>query len=257
IDTAHFSFLHMSLGESDAATKTYMAQSEAAADTNRVRWMRGDSIPKFWINRHDAGLVIGAARRADGSDLYWRIAQFLMPNHATTPSACAGETYHGQTWVPIDDRSCWIYCWSWNPDRPLTEAERAKFSAGHTIHGEVDARGVPLRTRANDYLIDRVDQKFRSFTGIKGVSEQDSAIQDSQGLIADRSREHLGPTDLGIVRFRRLMLEAARDLAAGVAPGAAADPDAYKVRSGGAVAAGDKSLAEVMTERFGDPHGRV
>ena len=31
--------------------------------------------------------------------------------------------------------------------------------------------------------------------------------QDSQGLIADRTREHLTATDVAIVRFRRLMLE--------------------------------------------------
>ena len=56
---------------------------------------------------------------------------------------------------------------------------------------------VPLRRRENDYLMDRRKQKFENFTGIDGVSEQDAAIQDSQGLIADRTVEHLGPTDLG------------------------------------------------------------
>jgi phthalate 4,5-dioxygenase len=48
--------------------------------------------------------------------------------------------------------------------------------------------------QSRHYLIDRVEQKYRSFTGIKGVSEQDACIQDSQGFIADRTREHLGPT---------------------------------------------------------------
>ena len=75
-----------------------------------------------------------------------------------------------------------------------------------SVHAEVDEHWVPLRNRANDYLIDREAQSTRSFTGIEGVSEQDAAIQDSQGFIADRTREHLGPTDLGIVRFRRCVL---------------------------------------------------
>ncbi len=43
-----------------------------------------------------------------------------------------------------------------------------------------------------------------------GVSEQDAAIQDSQGPIQDRTREHLGPTDIGIVEFRKLVMGAAR-----------------------------------------------
>ena len=51
-----------------------------------------------------------------------------------------------------------------------------------------------------------------------GVSEQDAAVQDSQGPIADRTREHLGPTDLGIMHFRKLIMEAARALQQGEAP---------------------------------------
>jgi phthalate 4,5-dioxygenase oxygenase subunit len=121
----------------------------------------------------------------------------------------------------------------------------------------VDENWVPIRNRDNDYLIGRVEQKHRSFTGIKSVSEQDACIQDSQGFIADRTREHLGPTDLGIVRFRRLMLESARNLADGQAPAAASRPDRYLVRAGGTVAHSSRPLDEVMTARFGDPVGIV
>ena len=96
-----------------------------------------------------------------------------------------------------------------------------------------------------------------TFTGIRGISEQDAAIQDSQSVIADRAREHLGPTDLAIVRFRRLMLEGARNLGAGLEPVAAKDGTAYTVRSGSALADRAIPFAGVMTARFGDPLGRV
>ena len=120
--------------------------------------------------------------------------------------------------------------YSWNPDRPLTEREDHFIPGVPSVHAEVDEQWVPIRNRANDYLIDREAQRTRSFTGIEGISEQDAAIQDSQGFIADRTREHLGPTDLGIVRFRRCVLDAANALAAGVrAAGGAAGPDAYGV----------------------------
>jgi hypothetical protein len=76
-------------------------------------------------------------------------------------------------------------------------------------------------------------------------------------VIADRAREHLGPTDLGIVRFRRLMLEGARNLDAGLEPAAAKDGAAYTVRSGSALADRAIPFADVMTARFGDPLGRV
>ena len=58
----------------------------------------------------------------------------------------------------------------------------------------------------------RHDQQINTFTGIQGVSEQDAAIQNSQGKIVDRSIEHLGPTDVGIIEFRKLMLQLAKAL---------------------------------------------
>ena len=124
--------------------------------------------------------------------------------------------------MPVDDVTCWIYTYCWQPERPFSNSERAKFDGGFNVHAEVDADYMPLRNRDNDYLLDREVQKTENFTGITGVSEQDAAIQDSQGPIQDRTREHLGPTDIGVVEFRKLMMGAARRLAAGEAPNAAA-----------------------------------
>ena len=253
LDTAHFSFLHMPV--SDAADVTDRLMAKVSSDTDTVRWMRADGAPRFTITEHAAGLVLGAARRGDAGQTYWRISQFLMPNHGLTPNAFPGETYHGQCWVPIDDVSCWIYNYTWNPDRALTDAERARYAAGSGIHAIVDEQYIPIRRRENDYLIDRQKQKTESYSGIDGISEQDAAIQDSQGPIADRTAEHLGPTDMGIVRFRRVVLDAVRALRAGQPPAAAAHPAAYKVRGGGAIAATDVPLPTVMRARFGHEHG--
>jgi hypothetical protein len=159
--------------------------------------------------------------------------------------------------VPVDDTTCWIYTYSWVPDRPLTNAERTKYAAGLSLHAETDEHYVPRRNIRNDYLIDRDLQKTLSFTGISGVSDQDAAIQDSQGAIQDRTREHLGPTDIGIVEFRKLVMAAARALQQGTEPRAAAASKRYAVRAGGWIAAPDKDLATVMAERFSHPHGYV
>jgi nitrite reductase/ring-hydroxylating ferredoxin subunit len=255
LDTAHFSYLHMSVAETDKDFMASMARSDASIQRERLRWMKDDGAPRFTIIPHEVGLVIGGARHADPGNIYWRISQFLMPNHGYTPNAFPGESYHGQTWVPIDDKSCWVYCYTWNPEREITEAERTRFRGGFAVHAEVDGNWVPVRNRRNDYLIDRADQKHNSFTGIVGVSEQDACIQDSQGAIADRTREHLGPTDLGIVKFRQMILGAAKALVAGIEPKAAYLPAAYAVRCGGAVTTASKTLADVMTERFGAPSG--
>ena len=262
VDTAHFSFLHMPVAKSEEElqAKARQAVRGFAAKTmgaDHVRWMRDDARPKFTIVKHDAGMALGGSRKADPGRLYWRIAQYLMPAHAYTPSAAQGETYHGQSWVPIDDESCWVFVYSWNPLRPLTHEERSSYAVGGAVYPAMDANWVPLRNRSNEYLLDRGMQKTGNFTGIEGISEQDACIQDSQGRIADRTRELLGPTDAGIVQFRRMMLDAARALERSQRPSAAMRPESYRVRAGGVVAPDHLSFEEVMLERFGHPEGLI
>ncbi|MDP1965116.1 MAG: Rieske 2Fe-2S domain-containing protein [Reyranella sp.] len=260
IDTSHFSFLHKVLATDEAAARKAMANAalgDQARPDDRVRWVQNDPRPRFQVLGHETGLVIGGGRKTDGRDLYWRIAQFLMPNHAYTPAAFPGEIYYGQSWVPVDDVNCWIYSYCWQPERPFSNSERAKDRGGFNVHSEVDADYRPLRNQHNDYLRDRDVQLKENFTGITGVSEQDAAIQDSQGPIQDRTREHLGPTDIGIGEFRKLVMGAARRLASGEAPNQPKLASRYAVRSGGWVAAPEKDLATVMAERFGHDRGYI
>jgi nitrite reductase/ring-hydroxylating ferredoxin subunit len=253
LDTAHFSFLHM-----PAPKVVSNANSAVHADEDRMRWLRNDPMPEFTILEHEVGFVIGGARKADGDALYWRITQFMLPAHAVAPNAMPGEIYYGYTWVPIDDESCWVYVYGWTPDRPLTADERARLDkGGYGQMAELGPGYVSVRNRANDYLIDRDEQKHRSFTGVKGVAEQDQMAQESQGTIVDRTREHLTPTDIAIVRFRRLVLEEANALRAGKEPEAARHAASYALRAGGAIAPSKLSLDEVMQQRFGSPTGKI
>ena len=250
LDTAHFSFLHMPA----PGVKSH-ENPDAPADLRRLRWIREDPMPRFSIIEHDVGFVIGAARHADGEDLYWRITQYMLPAHSGTPSTLPGENHYGYTWVPIDDESCWIYTYAWNPTRPITAEERDKLESGHGVVGQVDPEFKPLRNRTNDYLMDRQEQRDLTFTGVRGLAEQDAMIQDSQGLVVDRSREHLTATDAAIVRFRRVVLEGARALQAGHPPPAPGKHEAYRLRSGSWVATEGVPFEVVMQERFGDPVG--
>jgi len=253
LDTAHFSFLHM------PAPKLLSNENpNVAADERRLRWLRNDPMPQFTILEHDVGFVVGASRRADGKELYWRITQFMLPAHSVTPSAMPGEIYYGYTWVPITDEACWIYVYAWHPERPISADERARFDkGGYGQMAELGPGFVPLRNRANDFLIDREEQKHRSFTGVRGIAEQDALAQASQGVIADRAREHLTPTDIAIARFRRAMLEGAKALRDGKEPEAAQRHESYRLRSGGTIAPSDLPFEEVMRQRFGSTSGTV
>ena len=254
LDTSHFSFLHMP-APSLAATEN----EDANAPNRHLEWMRRDGRPKFDVLEHGVGFIVGGARATDDDgELYWRLTQFMLPSHGTGPATVPGETYYGYTLVPTTDSGCWMYCYAWNPERDLHEAELAKIKEGHGIFAEVGPDYMPVRNRSNDYDIDREVQKHQTYTGVKGTAEQDIMIQQSQGWIADRTRENLTATDAAVVHFRRLLSGQARALTEnGEEPAAPHDPEAYCTRPGAWVTSSDKELEAVLVERFGHPRGRV
>ena len=74
--------------------------------------------------------------------------------------------------------------------------------------------------------------KAGDWSGIAGLMTQDAACQESMGPIADRSQEHLGTSDIAIIRMRRRMLENVRGFIEGKAPIGLDGPIAYeKLRS--------------------------
>jgi phthalate 4,5-dioxygenase len=79
-------------------------------------------------------------------------------------------------------------------------------------------------------------QRTASFTGIPEFWAQDAAMQEGMGPIFDRSNEHLGTSDLGIITVRRRILQEARALAAGGNdPPGVWNPEIYQVRGAAAL----------------------
>ena len=253
LDTAHFSFLHM-----PAPAFRKDDSSNIAADESRIRWLRNDPAPRFKIIDHEVGFLIGGARNADPGDHYWRLTQYMLPTHSITPSAMPNETYYGYSWVPIDDHSCWMYVYAWHPDQAISDEERKKYiKGGYGQFAELGPGYVPLRNRSNSYLMSREEQKNISFTGIRGIAEQDQMAQESQGYMIDRTKENLSPTDVGIIRFRKLLLQEAKAFAAGKKPDSPNKAKDYCVRGGGAHTKSSLALEQVMEERFGSITGKV
>jgi hypothetical protein len=89
----------------------------------------------------------------------------------------------------------------------------------------------------NDFLIDRELQKTSSYSGIpRGFGRsQDAAMVESMGPITDRTHEHLGTTDRGIIGMRHHLLRAAKDLQEGIEPYAANHANVYQVRGAAAL----------------------
>lgn len=55
--------------------------------------------------------------------------------------------------------------------------------------------------------------KDTNLSGIVGVALEDHAVSETMGKIADRTKEHLGRSDMAVVAFRRMMLKTARRFA--------------------------------------------
>jgi hypothetical protein len=112
--------------------------------TDHMRWIAEDPRPVIKINPHEAGSRSPAAAH--------RHRQHLLA-HRPVPDAGAclcAELDAGREYLRPEFSSghryrCWIYTYAWNPERPLTQAERDGYDRGNGVMSEVDENYIPLR----------------------------------------------------------------------------------------------------------------
>jgi phthalate 4,5-dioxygenase oxygenase subunit len=234
VDPAHISFLHGILDAGDERLRR--ALDGAAAGFGFTAQL--ERAPHLEVADTDIGLLIGARREAPAGQYYWRITQFLMPFHTMPPPEVGADSLlQSHVWVPIDDEHLVNWCISWHPTRAVTADEVAALRNGMGIHvtsyapptGDAYGDIRPAADRANDYLADWEAQRTRKFFGVPGVGAQDKAITESQRAY-DRSLERLGRADLGVIRVRKRLLDAATALRAEGTPPPGLDAAAYRVR---------------------------
>ena len=250
IDSSHVSFLH----RGDLATDPFHRNTAGAKFAKSTK-------TTFHILDCAGGLIIGARRDADPGNYYWRITQWIMPWYTLIPPY-AGNALNGHAWVPMDDENCMAWSMTFHPTQPIPEKHVALIKDGNGVHAElIPGTFRPVANRTNDYLIDRAKQKNgRHYSGVRGLAMQDASIQESQGVIADRSKEHLVTTDRAIVAARQRLIKAGEDLQkGGKAPGLS--PEDQLVRSASFVipveAEFEKHAADAVKYRKGEPHVAV
>jgi len=238
IDSSHVSFLHRGALNKDPLFK--------GAKGNQYNL--DDFQPKFEVVESAGGLLIGARRKAEDGNFYWRITQWLMPFFTAIPPR-GDHPMHGHFWVPIDDETCWAWSYDYHPVRALSAGELQAMKDGHGVHVKyIPGTYRPLQNKDNDYLIDRQAQKEgRSFSGVDGFSMQDASVQESMGPIQDRTRENLVTTDNGIIMARHLLMRAAKALQKGIEP-PGRDPVTQRVRSASLVLPPDVSFSEAAKD---------
>ena len=239
LDSIHSTFLHRYSVGDDPLLKR---------DPESAAMIKGDPHPVFLPMVAPGGLHVCTRRDVGEDRYYWRVTQFLMPCFNLFPPY-GDNPCGGHAWVPIDDESCWVFNIDYHPRRDLSAVELAAFEEGRGVHVPlIPGTFMPVANKGNDYLIDRAAQKAKkTFSGVMRVGVQDAAVQESMGLIQDRSREHLVSTDNGIIMTRRRLLEGVRAAEEGRAP-PGLDADAQDVRAVSLVAPRDVPLPQALAE---------
>jgi phthalate 4,5-dioxygenase len=256
IDQSHVSFVHATLNPGEQ-----IMPSIGGPRSNIALIRANDKSPRFEVAQTEYGVCIGAGRDAGDGQAYWRVTQWLEPFHIMTGPYGPNPTRNWRAWVPIDDENVFVMGASFHPLRPFTDEERARQGTRSGVYHIAPQFRAPKTTQPfgawrplagmhNDFNQDREMQKTQSVAGIPEFWAQDAAMQVSMGTILDRTREHLGTTDLGIISVRRRLLRDAQQLRdAGLKPEAACNPDWYQVRSDAVIIPQDQNWLDATTER--------
>jgi len=225
IDSAHSSSLH----------STDMPAARVGGSTaTGTAWQRPstDKSPRLQAQETDYGFRYAAIRRpiqnANVND-YVRVTLFVAPVSVLIPPNNVYNVH--QMSVPVDDTHNIIYLTAWTDVGEGVDQEAWRKFTGSQLGIDLDPTYRKIDNAAVNFGQDRQAMRLGSFTGIRGFPNQDIAMQESMGAIADRSNEKLGASDLAIVEFRRVMVKAVRDfIATGKTPPALGLSEAERLK---------------------------
>lgn len=196
IDTAHAGCLHRTVRWDDPGVLPHEKSLHATIDVEYTKY----------------GIRYAGLRKLPDGRTYARVTLAPLPFFTFIPPDTNDRVRSSRrlvnAFVPRDDESTWHMQWFFDPTRPVDREYRLK-------EGGLDLT-PDYRKKANLsnwYRQDRTKMKETNFSGIDGVLVQDHAAVETQGRIVDRTREHLGTSDIAVVAWRRALLRAAKALA--------------------------------------------
>jgi phthalate 4,5-dioxygenase oxygenase subunit len=221
IDSAHQTYLHDArsrIARDRAHVERIAAEGGELTDgfdeTGQVIRPWNDGRPQLQVENTPYGFRYAAIRKPmiQEDRLHnVRVSFFVAPVFVVIPGpeGWAQLLCH----VPIDDEHTMFWHVRANLTRPYDEEEeRIHTHAAGLVPGVgIDENFNRTASRENNWLQDRDEMRFGDrLSGMHGTVNEDHAVQESMGPIVDRTNEHLGTSDQAVIRFRRLMLDAAR-----------------------------------------------
>jgi phenylpropionate dioxygenase-like ring-hydroxylating dioxygenase large terminal subunit len=205
IDPAHASYLHRFIEDEDPG-ESYGKQFRDAVRGGEVpgtQVLREYSRPDIKAEQTPYGVRLTALRRLDERQVHVRVTNQVFPHAIVIPMS---RTMTITQWhVPIDDTTCYWYAIFTSYADPVDQEKM--FRQRVELYELPDY--VPKINKRNNYGYDANEQMTRTYTGMgEDINVHDQWAVESQGPIQDRTREHLGRSDIGIIQYRRLLQRA-------------------------------------------------
>lgn len=241
IDTSHVGFLHMGGMDTEDLPEGH---------PSRIRMI--DRAPEFEVAQMPWGLLSGAYRDCGEVGRFWGLSNFMFPFWTITANDNPlGPPWFARAWVPMDDTHVMVVTII---DKKLPMPVGLKNKQGEVIDGTSFEWGHPVPNTTdwlgrwriaermdNDHMMRRELQNISTLVGVDMIVPQDQAITESQGPIQDRSKEHLVPSDVMIVRTRRLLQTTAEEWTEkSVVPPGVDNPESFYGARGGVMPAQSK-----------------
>jgi len=242
IDPAHASFLHRFFHDADADANYGRQFRALSADSEMAmtQVLREYENPDIEVEKSEIGLRLTALRAlGEGAGTHVRVTNLLFPQAFVIPLS---ETITITQWhVPVDDFTCYWYALFTSFDEPVDKSEMRRQRL--QLYTLPDYK--PRVGRHNDYGFNVAEQHSRTYTGMgEDINVHDQWAVESQGRRQDRTREHLGTTDKGIIAYRKLLMTEIRKVAAGERPLLDLDADAAQTITGPATIDGVAAVDE-------------
>ncbi|AOB30838.1 dioxygenase [Bordetella sp. H567] len=212
IDPAHASYLHRFFEDEDTGA-SYGKQFRGASANSEMpitKVLREYEAPEILVNPTEYGLRLIAKRPLDEAQTHVRVTNLVFPQAFVIPMSA--EMTITQWHVPVDDRNCYWYAVFTSFTTPT---DKVKMRAQRLELYELPDY-TSRRNKRNNYGFDPQEQQTQTYTGMGfDINVHDQWAVESQGDIQDRTREHLGTTDKGIIAYRRLLVDAIEKAQAG------------------------------------------
>jgi phthalate 4,5-dioxygenase len=212
IDSSHVGILHADSARPNWANKAPASKTD---NYNPAAQLQADVAPTLDIENTDFGLHYAAIRKVagDAASVNIRITPFILPFGRIIPPGTFTVFE-----VPADDEHTSTYLCFHGP-QPVNR-ERVIGVLGLDDPRFWQESDCTYRASWDDrFKQDRGRMRARdSWSGLRGLEQEDATISLSMGPIYDRSREHVVPADRAVIRARRLLFESMRRVERGEDP---------------------------------------